>query len=321
MMNGVEIDLVRANAGVDPHLDVWEWQIPIYLFLGGLVAGIMVIGAAQTLLQGRWDRRLSRLGSALAIVLLSLGMLALFLDLANKAFVYRFYLAFRPTSPMSWGAWILLLAYPALGLWFIDSVEDDGWRRWTGRLPLQGLVGWVRNLAAEYRQPVLYANVAVGLGLGTYTGILLQTLVARPLWNTGLLGPLFLASGVSAAAALFMLLRPGKEIFGSLLRWDVGALLAEGVLLTLFLIEKSGGAAVDRSAADLLLAGPYTGAFFGLVVLAGILTPLVMEVTELRRNHASGLLAPVLVLVGSFSMRAVVVMAGLASNVHTVVGG
>ena len=39
-------------------------------------------------------------------------MLALWLDLAHRLWAWRFYAVFRPTSPMSWGAWILCLVYP-----------------------------------------------------------------------------------------------------------------------------------------------------------------------------------------------------------------
>jgi hypothetical protein len=42
----------------------------------------------------------------------------------------------------------------------------------------------------------------LGVGLGIYTGILLNTMVARPLWNSAILGPLFLVSGLSAGAAV-----------------------------------------------------------------------------------------------------------------------
>ena len=38
-----EITAIRLNHLVDPHLHVWAWQIPVYLFLGGLVAGMMAI--------------------------------------------------------------------------------------------------------------------------------------------------------------------------------------------------------------------------------------------------------------------------------------
>ena len=53
---------------------------------------------------------------------------------------------------------------------------------------------WLRALA--------WANIVLGVALGIYTGILLNTMVARPLWNSAILGPLFLFSGLSAGAAM-----------------------------------------------------------------------------------------------------------------------
>ena len=44
-------------------------------------------------------------------------------------------------------------------------------------------------------------SLAAGSALGIYTGILLSSLGARPLWASGILGPLFLVSGLSTAAA------------------------------------------------------------------------------------------------------------------------
>jgi formate-dependent nitrite reductase membrane component NrfD len=38
-----EITLTRNNHLIDPSLGVWGWEIPIYLFLGGMVAGMMLI--------------------------------------------------------------------------------------------------------------------------------------------------------------------------------------------------------------------------------------------------------------------------------------
>jgi formate-dependent nitrite reductase membrane component NrfD len=33
----------RMNPGIDPYLHIWHWQIPLYLFLGGLAAGILFL--------------------------------------------------------------------------------------------------------------------------------------------------------------------------------------------------------------------------------------------------------------------------------------
>jgi len=314
---------MRANEVVDPVLSAWAWEIPLYLFLGGLTAGLMVVGAVEELRTGeRWERRLTLWSAVAGLAAISLGMLFLFLDLANKERVYRFYLALKPTSPMSWGAWILIFAYPAMGLWFLGAVRREELDEAGGKLPLMGLVRGLHAFATKHRRGILVFTALVGVGLGTYTGILLQTLVARPLWNSGLLGPLFLASGISGAAAFLLLLKARDDTTAVLLKWDLVALAVEALLIGLFLLEKAGGAAVEQAAAGLLLAGPYTGVFFGLVVFGGILTPIVMEAWELRgRRHAAGILASVLVLIGGLALRIVLVSAGQASSFNFGLGG
>jgi len=98
----IELTSSRANEMVDPALHVWGWEIPIYLFLGGLVAGMMII-SGYFLLRGNGAKRdtVTYLLPGLGIAFLSLGMLALFLDLEQKLHVWRFYTTFRATSPMS----------------------------------------------------------------------------------------------------------------------------------------------------------------------------------------------------------------------------
>ena len=75
----IEITNTRLNHLVDPVLHVWAWQIPVYLFLGGLVAGMMAI-SGWFLFADRHRRAesVSYLLPGLALVLLSLGMFALF---------------------------------------------------------------------------------------------------------------------------------------------------------------------------------------------------------------------------------------------------
>ena len=40
----------RLNPYIDPHLAIWHWHIPLYLFLGGLAAGIMFFASLYTIL-------------------------------------------------------------------------------------------------------------------------------------------------------------------------------------------------------------------------------------------------------------------------------
>ena len=114
----LELTTTRHNPLIDPHLAVWSWEIPVYLFLGGLVAGMMILAghrdAADRPRRGsdaassRCTRRCSR------FVLINLGMGALFLDLTHKLYVWRVYLTFQPSSPMSWGSWVLIVVYGVL---------------------------------------------------------------------------------------------------------------------------------------------------------------------------------------------------------------
>ena len=40
----------RENLMVDPHLHIWHWPIPLYLFLGGLAAGVLFFAALYYLM-------------------------------------------------------------------------------------------------------------------------------------------------------------------------------------------------------------------------------------------------------------------------------
>ena len=214
-MSPLELTTTRHNPLVDPSLHVWGWEIPVYLFLGGLVAGMMILGGLALRRVARGDDPksfFSLQAPLLGFVLINLGMGALFLDLAHKLYVWRVYLTFQPTSPMSWGSWVLILVYAALLVSALVRLPE-AWP-WLGqRVP--PLRRWSDALLARpaWLTAIAWANIVLGVGLGIYTGILLNTMVARPLWNSAILGPLFLVSGLSAAAAMVHLvssLVPGQ---------------------------------------------------------------------------------------------------------------
>lgn len=317
-MNGIPIEVTssRHNPLIDPGLHIWGAEIPIYLFLGGLVAGLMVLGAWVELCRG--DRpRSSTFGLApfLGLGLISLGMLALFLDLENKRRVLRFYLAFRPTSPMSWGSWILLLVYPlglAAGLLALTEPQR-AWLR--DRLPgAAALAERLRAFLAPARAPILGATMAVGAGLGVYTGLLLGTMVARPAWHSAVLGPLFLASGISTGAAFLLFFRLEGHEHEALVRIDMAAIWTELAFIALLLIGFATGGEADRHAFYHLAGGPWTSAFWSLVIIGGLLVPLALEIAGRRRKLPLAVMAPVLILLGGLCLRFVLMSAGLASN-------
>ena len=308
------------------YAEVWGWEIVVYLFLGGVVAGVMILTAALELrgLTRRVDEQeLEQEGPQrswaiqqmplLALVLISLGMGALFLDLHLKVHVYRFYLALRPASPMSWGAWILLVVYPAAGLMWLGSLSAAS-RQWLARKsPLKALgalLEWGLSVADAHRKAVLWTNVAAGAALGVYTGLLLGTMMARIQWNSAVLGPLFLASGLSTGAAFMLLFRLRAEEQRALVRWDLLAILAELFFIALMLISFAGGNATAQMAGENLLGGKWTALFWSLVVVGGLLVPLIMEVLELRRGLHLAVITPALILLGGVALRAILLTSG-----------
>jgi protein NrfD len=303
----IEFTTTRHNPMIDPNLHVWGWEIPVYLFLGGLVAGMMVI-SGYFIFTGRYRNTqcVCYVLPALSIILLTLGMFALFLDLEHKPFFWRLYTTFEIRSPMSWGAWILLLVYPALVASFILRIPPP----LRARFP--GLGALTEKLHAR---PVLIkvigaANALLGGLLGIYTGILLSALGARPLWNSGLLGPLFLISGMSTAAAFVHMIARERDERVMLAKADNGFLVIELVLIILFFVSLVSTTQVHMDAAALFFGGPYTAVFWVFVVGLGIVVPLFIQMLAVNHRIHHQPLAPILVIAGGVILRFVIVSAG-----------
>ncbi len=306
-----ELSITRHNPLVDPSLQVWGWEIAVYLFLGGLVAGMMIV-AGYGLVTGRSESRRSVVSvlPGVGLVLISLGMLALFLDLEHKLSVWRLYTTISLASPMSWGSWILLLVYPVLlASWLArppEMLEET--------VPAIGRAAqWLRMRPAVLRA-LGATSVTLGVALGIYTGILLSSLGARPLWNSPLLGLLFLASGLSASAAFAHMVASSpleKRLFN---RLDLIALGAELGVIALYLFGLLSGSAVQIDAARLLLGGAFTAPFWVFAIGMGIIVPFILQALALARRIHHTAVAPLLVLAGGLALRFVIVYAGQASH-------
>lgn len=311
----IEVDTLRHNPLVDPGLHVFGWQIPIDLFCGALAAGVMIFAV---LLARRIPRekqsRAQRLLPFFAAAIVTVVMVVLFLDLENKLHLYRFYMALRLTSPMSWGAWILALVYPSTIAYGLARLNDDDVKRLrsSGPVPRAGKAVADLALAIRPHAPVLERiNLVLGIALGVYGGVLLGTLPSHPAWASIVLGPLFLASGLVCAGAFCKLLPICGVERNAVCRWMVRAAVLQLALLACYFVEIVViGGDRGRSAAALFFGGPFTAVFWTLVVVGGLLAPLVMEASELRTRAKAAVVAPALLLVGGLALRWIVIMAG-----------
>src|SRR5947207_8387386 len=230
-----------------PH---WTWFIIPYFFVGGVAGGAYFLAALLAWFGRPEDRPVIRTGYALAFWGAVLSGLLLTLDLGRS---FRFWhmlfqsdnfphLMFKSFSPISFGAWALLL------------------------FGLCALISWLVKSEGTLAKLIAAIGGLLGFFVAGYTGVLLSV-TNRPIWaDSPWLGALFLASGASTGAAVLVLLGSRRGMaaasLGRLAAVDARALVVELFLLVAFLVSLGRVAQVWLSGwGVVLLLG---------VVLAGI---------------------------------------------------
>lgn len=328
----------------------WGWMIVVYLFLGGLGAGCLVL-SALAYLTGRSNlMRIVRTGALAAPLLVALGSGLLIFDLGSPFKVWRLFVHLNPASPMSIGTWLLTFFTFVSLAYAILNLPPEWLRVAARRVPrarriLDALAVWNRpgpiggrafpgspNAVRKTRRTLAFIGVPLGLGVGIYTGVLLGAIPARPFWNTPMVAQLFLFSALSTATALLILITPlfWKKSAGDwaaersiLLRADLVFIALELFIIIPFIIHSSLSTLSTRIALKAILGGPHTGTFWGGVVLLGILIPMVLEVLDVSGafKRAPRLLGtalhyvvPILILTGGYLLRLIFVLAGQESE-------
>jgi formate-dependent nitrite reductase membrane component NrfD len=175
-------------------------------------------------------------------------------------------------------------------------------------------LSWYSERSGTLAKLIAAAGGLLGFFVAGYTGVLLSV-TNRPIWaDTPWLGALFLASGASTGAAALMLLARRRGAPERSMRWlasfDTQALIVELIILIVFIVSLWPIRQVWLSFWGLLL-------LVG-VVLAGILWPLRLHYT----NPGTGFRNPaVMVLLGGFLLRVVVLLASNSIAVHHVASG
>ncbi len=313
----------------------WGILIVLYLFLGGLSAGLFFVSGLATYLQSDGKPaypRLARLGALLAPWPVSLGSALLVLDLGHWYRFYKLFVTFEWHSPMSIGAWLLggftLVTLAAFWAWLPDQTITGFIARLPRRLRFLRLVD--RPNRALLRRPLAMLGFPLAVGVGIYTGVLLGAVQARPFWNTNLVAQMFLFSALSSGCALVILAlsigRTGLDDAEArlLLSLDIVLISLELFIVLPYIIHGELSTLAVQQALKLILGGPFTFAFWVLFLAIGLLLPLALELWEMRPVlldrgplHAGRLLAGVsaaLILFGGFVLRYVFVYAGQMSS-------
>jgi protein NrfD len=292
---------------IDPHLEIWHFPISLYLFLGGMAAGIIFFASLFTILKK--DKEVPtavKNAMILAVVAISIGLIALMYDLTHLLYVWRLYTTIRIESPMSWGAWVLLIITIISFLWVFSYISE--------MFPKLNLKFDFLKKAQIYlinnRRTMAMILLPLSVILGVYTGILLSAFNARPLWNNAILGPLFLTSGLSTGAAAIILFSKNhleRRLFSKI---DLALIVLELALITHMLMGMYAGSEVQLEALEILINGEFTVMFFVFVIILGLIFPAMLEGIELLGYKIPVAVPALLILMGGLIFRMVMVEAG-----------
>ncbi len=318
----------------------WEWPIVIYLWLAGIAGGAYFATFLAYHLSGGKYHGARRVAAALGVPCVGLGVILLVVDLGHPFRAWHLFAGFHPVSPMSVGSWILLfwaaLATLLFFIWWAQSLaqkgEVTGWRRILTRLTaLSPAVGVLDGV-----------EFVLSIFLAAYTGVLLSS-TGNALWaSTTLLPALFVASAISTGIALINLAgvlgvrQVGSELPGKLCHGSAAICMVEILLLGGLFLWTMGAPSGDTayaasssalhigawtvppatvSAARNLISGSLSAWFWVGVVLVGLVLPLGTEMSVVLRqiDEPPRVLlgvATLMVLVGGFFLRAVIVFGG-----------
>jgi hypothetical protein len=195
---------------------VWTWEIPLYFFVGGIAGVAAAIGAVAALSGAAGT--LARDAHAIAAAGALISPLLLISDLGRPARFLNMLRVFKRQSPMSVGAWTLVLFGPAA----------------LGALAFELLAPADSVLAGTPAIAVNLIAALLGVLLATYTGVLLGV-SAIPIWwrHAAVLPWHFAASSLGAAAGSLELI--GHRDPALHLLALVAAVAETGIAATLYL--------------------------------------------------------------------------------------
>lgn len=265
----------------------WHATYAIYFFVIGISVGLFFFSFMS------WHKPVFeglRLKAAYgSFAMLALGGLLLIADLSQPL---RFLFVLRPDflnfhSPLAWGA-LNIVSFSAVSVAYLVLLR-------------KGDNANAKKLAA--------VGALLALGLPVYTGFDMTVHQSRPVWNTPLMPPLFVAMALVSGTAVASLLAAGNEAALRMLRlymlWSAGAI---GVMLVSLLGTTAYGGSAQELAYVALTTGAMGTLFIGLGMVGGVVAPILLLLAPFGRQQNGLLLSAVLILGGDLAMRVSLLM-------------
>ena len=289
-----------------------QHQLPLVMYIGqyffftGLSAGSFVISVIATLLGRKEFKPIGKITALLAPCLLIIAPLNLILDLEQPLRFWHLFLYYNWTSPITYGSF-LLTAYPIMGIIYAVMV-------YTNRQNAAKILGIL--------------GIPLAISVHGYTGFILALAKARALWNTAAMPTIFLVSAMVSGIGLVVIIaavrwkwfdkKADKEPRegDKRLILQLAQFMAYVIMLDLFLILSDILVLLTAhsdafEAGMLILTGNFAPLFVGVEIIMGSILPIILVLgPKSRKSLTAAVVASILVNIGVYAMRFVMVIGG-----------
>lgn len=289
-----------------------NWGIPvaIYLFTAGMGAAAFFIAVMADFAGAKKYASVRLVGAFIAPWPVILGVLFLIVDLGNPQRFWEMllkrgeglslappYLMFNPSSIMSVGTWLLTI-FVIISFIYLVVVIISGYLPWGGILTKSvGAIG-----------------LPFAVLLAVYTGVLLSA-TTNELWNNPVLPILFVVSATDTGLAGIIFILALLKMFK--LRSEEDTVVhdlekIDGIIIGLLLVTIALFIVLGINAAPMkAMIGMKFGILFWVgIVGLGLIVPLIIETKKAVKSAHTSLIVSVLILLGGFFLRYVILLAG-----------
>lgn len=282
------------------HQEAFGMLIATYFYLTGISAGSFILSTLIYVFDQKQYKEVGKLSVVLATVVLIIAPLALLIHSGMPVRAWRLFYNINITSAISFGSFLLTM-YPLNCIIYAFFIFRENVRM----TKIFGIIG-----------------IPLAISVHGYCGFILGCAKARHLWNSALMPILFLVSAIVSGIAVVIFavyirdkFIQKKEKLNEELYFGLGKLMAGFLILDLFLVLSDViilfvGSAEAIKVGELLLTGKFAVPFLLVENILGKLVPIILIMVPGVRTLNRTVLASILVIIGIFFMRYVVVYAG-----------
>lgn len=293
----------------------WGLYISLFAWLVGISAGGLIVSSASAVFKIQQWQPIAKLANLIASCAIALAAFSIIPDLGMPIRILNLFLFPNLTSPLIWDITIITtyLFISLLELWLL--ITADNARKRGNEAKYIGRERLVRGIA--------FVALPVAVLTHSVTAWIFGLQISRPLWNTALLAPIFLASAIVSGLALVIFVAVMANKFANLgvdrsVISGLARLLSVVILVDLFLLTSEFITAVwpsepaEISPFILEFFGPYGWLawvqwIFALTAFAVLVFP------KLTRSSLAQIVASILLLCEVFFYRLELIIPGFVN--------